>query len=87
MCLKICTQSHPSFKRKKNDIYAEVSISPELAEKGGTLKVETLDSMKTIAVEEGTLTGEELRLPGEGAAIMWGKKRGDFVVKFAVADA
>jgi DnaJ-class molecular chaperone len=84
--LKICTEPHPNFKRKKSDIYAETLISPELAEKGGTLNVETLDAVKTIEVEEGTLTGEELRLPGEGAAILWGKKRGDFIVKFAIAD-
>ena len=48
--------------------------------------METLDAVKTIEVEEGTLTGEELRLPGEGAAILWGKKRGDFIVKFAISD-
>ena len=84
--LKICTEPHPNFKRKKSDIYAETLISSELAEKGGTLNVETLDAVKTIEVEEGTLTGEELRLPGEGAAILWGKKRGDFIVKFAIAD-
>jgi len=84
--LKISAAPHPNFKRKKSDIYAEISIPLELAEKGGTLDIETLDSVKTIEVEEGTLTGEELRIPGEGAAILWGKKRGDFIVKFAIAD-
>ena len=84
--LKICTKPHPVFKRKKSDIYAEIPISPELAEKGGTLDIETLDSVKTIEVEEGTLTGEELRIPGEGAAILWGKKRGDLIIKFAIVD-
>ena len=49
--LKICTMPHPFFKRKKSDIYVEVPISPELAEKGGSLKVETLDAVKTIEVE------------------------------------
>lgn len=65
----------------------EVPISPELAEKGGSLKIETLDAVKTIEVEECTLTGEELRIPGKGAAILWGKKRGDLIIKFAILDS
>ena len=84
--LKVCTLPHPNFIRRKDDVYAEITISSELAEKGGTLKLETLDSPKTIQVEEGTLSGEELRIPGGGAAIFWGKKRGDFIVKFLIAD-
>jgi len=85
--LKICTMPHPVFKRKKSDIYAETPISPKLAEKGGKLNVQTLDAVKTIAVEECTLTGEELRIPGNGAAIMWGKKRGDLIIKFLIMDS
>ncbi len=85
LLLKINTLPHPRFKRVKSDIYAEVKIPPELAESGGTLEVKTLDAMRSIQVEEGTLTGEELRLTGEGAAILWGKKRGDFIIKFFIS--
>ena len=42
---------------------------------------------ETIEVEEGTLTGEELRIPGNGAAILWGKKRGDLIIKFVITDS
>jgi len=42
------------------------------------------DTVKTIEVEECTLTGEELRVPKNGAAILWGKKRGDLIIKFAI---
>ena len=86
MLVKVCIQPHPHFKRVKTDIYAEVAISPQLAEEGGPLKVQTLDSIQTIQVEEGTLTGEDYRIIGAGASVPWGKKRGDFIVKFAVAD-
>ena len=86
LLLQICMEKHPRFKRVKDDIYAEIAISQELAEKGGPLEIETLDSVQTIQVEDGTLTGEELRIKGQGAAILWGKKRGDFVVKFKIAD-
>jgi len=86
LLLQVCLQPHPRFKRMKDDIYAEVLISPELAENGGPLEIETLDSVQTIQVEDGTLTGEELRLPGLGAAILWGKKRGDFVVRFKIEE-
>ena len=82
--LKVCTKPHPIFKRKKNDIYMEVQIPPELAENGGSLDIETLDAVKTIEVEESTLTGEELRIPKNGAAILWGKQRGDLIIKFAI---
>ena len=85
--LKVCTKPHPIFKRKKNDIYMEVQIPPELAENGGSLDIETLDAVKTIEVEESTLTGEELRIPKNGAAILWGKKRGDLIIKFAIVDS
>jgi DnaJ-class molecular chaperone len=85
--LKICTKPHPVFKRKKNDIYMEVQIPPELAESGGSLDIETLDTVKTIEVEEFTLTGEELRIPKSGAAILWGKKRGDLIIKFSIVNA
>ncbi len=84
--LRINTLPHPMFKRVRHDIYAEIPISPHLAEHGGSLKIETLDAPRTIEVEEGTLTGEEFRIPGAGAAIDWGKKRGDFIVKFRVED-
>ncbi|MBT5028159.1 MAG: J domain-containing protein [Nitrospinaceae bacterium] len=84
--LKVCTQAHPKFKRVKNDIVHEVMISAQLAEEGGSLEVETLNGTTTIHVEESTLVGEELRIPGEGAAISWGKKRGDLIVKFNIED-
>ncbi len=84
--LKVCIQSHPKFKRVKNDIIAEVTISSKLAEEGGPLEVETLNATTTIQVEEATLVGEELRVPGEGAAISWGKKRGDLIIKFNIED-
>jgi DnaJ-class molecular chaperone len=86
LLLQVCVQAHPRFKRAKDDIYAEIPISPELAEHGGSLEIETLDSVQTIQVEDGTLTGEELRLTGLGAAILWGKKRGDFIVKFKIME-
>ena len=40
---------------------------------------------KIIEVEEGTLVGEELRIPDEGAVINRGKKRGDLIIKFNTA--
>ncbi len=82
--LKVQTKKHPTFKRVKENIYAEVKIDAKLAQTGGEIEVETLDSIKKIYLEEDTLTGEEYRIPGLGAAIQWGKKRGDFIVKFMV---
>ena len=84
--LKINTLPHPNFKRVKNDIISEVTISKQLAEEGGTLKIETLNGSKIIQVEEGTLIGEELLIPGEGAAISWGKKRGPLIIKFNIEE-
>ena len=84
--LKINTLPHPKFKRIKNDIISEVIISRKLADEGGTLIVETLNGSKTIQVEEGTLIGEELLIPGEGAAISCGKKRGALIIKFNIEE-
>jgi molecular chaperone DnaJ len=84
--LRVCIQPHPKFKRVKNDIIHEVIISSRLAEGGGPLEVETLDATTIIQVEEETLVGEELRVPGEGSAISWGKKRGDLIIKFNIEE-
>jgi DnaJ-class molecular chaperone len=84
--LKINTLPHPKFKRVKNDIISEVTVSRQLADEGGTLTIETLNGSKTIQVEEGTLIGEELLIHGEGAAISWGKKRGALIIKFNIEE-
>jgi molecular chaperone DnaJ len=84
--LRVCIQPNPKFKRVKNDIIHEVTISSRLAEEGGPLEVETLDATTIIQVEEETLVGEELRVPGEGSCISWGKKRGDLIIKFNIEE-
>ena len=84
--LKVNTQPHPHFKRIKNDIISRVTITKNLADEGGSFEVKTLNGTKIIEVEEGTLVGEELRIRGEGAAINWGKKRGDLIIKFDIKD-
>ena len=84
--LKVNTQPHPHFKRIKNDIISRVTIPKNLADEGGSFQVKTLNGTKIIEVEEGTLVGEELRIRGEGAAINWGKKRGDLIIKFDIKD-
>ena len=84
--LRVCIQPHPKFKRIKNDIIHEVTISSRLAEEGGPLEIETLNATTIIQVEEETLVGEELRVPGEGSAISWGKKRGDLIIKFNIEE-
>lgn len=81
---KVCIEPHPHFKKIKTHIHSVVPISSELAEKGGPLEVQLLDSTTTIEVEDGTLTGEEFRIPGQGSTEPWGKKRGDFVIKFQI---
>ena len=84
--LRVCIQPHQKFKRVKSDIIHEVTISSRLAEEGGPLEVETLNATTIIQVEEETLVGEELRVPGEGSAISWGKKRGDLIIKFNIEE-
>ncbi|MGP0565071.1 MULTISPECIES: DnaJ C-terminal domain-containing protein [unclassified Nitrospina] len=85
LLLKVCIQPHPRFRRVQSDVYADITIPAELAENGGPLEVETLDGKETIMVEDGTLTGEEYRIPGVGSRERTSKKRGDFIVKFHVA--
>ena len=86
MFLKVNTQPHPHFKRIKNYIISRITITKNLADEGGSFEVKTLNGTKIIEVEEGTLVGEELRIRGEGAAINWGKKRGDLIIKFDIKD-
>lgn len=86
LLLKVNTLPHPIFKRVRNDVLAKVGISKTLAKEGGAKKIETLDAVRTIPVEEGTLSGEEYRLRGEGAVSLCESKRGDFIIKFFITD-
>ena len=52
LLLKVLTEPHPHFKRKGADVVSEVKISSLLAQSGGKLEVETLDSKETVQLNE-----------------------------------
>lgn len=70
---------HRLFRRRGNDIYSEVKITPPLAVLGGTVEVPTLTDPVKLKIPAGTQSGTEFRLKGLGVPA-----RGDQYVKVAV---
>lgn len=69
--------SHPIFKRKGYDIYAEVKVPYTKLVLGGTIKVPTLEEDSEINIPEGTQVGSNFKLKDKGIPNIHGKGRGN----------
>lgn len=69
--------SHPIFKRKGYDIYAEVKVPYTKLVLGGTIKVPTLEEDSEINIPEGTQVGSTFKLKDKGIPNIHGKGRGN----------
>lgn len=69
--------SHPIFKRKGYDIYAEVKVPYAKLVLGGTIKVPTLEEDSEINIPEGTQVGSTFKLKDKGIPNIHGKGRGN----------
>ncbi len=65
--INIIEKPHPVFKRKDNDIYAEVDIPCSTAVLGGKIELKDLrDKTVTVKIQPGTQPGTVYRVPGRG---------------------
>lgn len=69
--------SHPIFKRKGYDIYAEVKVPYTKLVLGGTIKVPTLEEDSEINIPEGTQVGSTFKIKDKGIPNIHGKGRGN----------
>ena len=64
--LKIQVRPHPTFERKRNDLYTEVPLDLYTALLGGDVHVPTLDGRVALNIPPETQSGRTFRLQGLG---------------------
>ena len=69
--------SHPVFKRKGYDIYADIKVPYTKLVLGGKVKVPTLEEDDEINIPEGTQVGSIFKLKDKGIPSIHGKSRGN----------
>ncbi len=78
--------SHPIFKRKGYDIYADVKVPYTKLVLGGKVKVPTLEEDSEINIPEGTQVGSVFKIKDKGIPNIHGKGRGniEYTVKIDI---
>lgn len=71
---------HRVFRRQDDDIHCEVGVSFTQAALGGQIQVPTLDGQTELQIPEGTQTGADFRLRGQGIPRLRVAGRGDLWV-------
>lgn len=80
----INVQSHPTFRRKGNDIYMETSITYPKAVLGDEIEVPTLNGKVKLKIPPGTQPNTIFRLKGKGIKNLNGYGSGDQHVKINI---
>jgi len=82
--LRIKVKPHPLFKRKNDDIYAEVPVTIYEAALGKNIDVPTIDGTAKVSIPKGVQSGTKLRLKGKGVPNLKTKTRGDQYVEVKI---
>ena len=81
----ISIEEHKLYERHNADLYTVVPVSMVCATLGGEIEIPGIDGKKLkLSVPEGTQTGAQIRLKGEGMPLMNSTKRGDLFVGIKV---
>lgn len=81
----VSIRPHDFFQRDGADIFCRVPISLGVAALGGEFQVPSVAGEKAkVKVSEGTQTGKQFRLKGEGMPIMRTRDKGDMYVQIVV---
>lgn len=76
---------HAFFQRDGADIFCRVPISMTTAALGGQIEVPTVaGSKKRVKIPEGTESGKQFRLKGEGMSVLRSKVMGDMYIQVEV---
>lgn len=82
--ITVSVKPHKLFKREGNDILLEMPISITQAALGAEIDVPTLEKPVKQRIPEGTQTGTEFRIKGQGFPSLRGGARGDLVLRVNV---
>jgi len=82
--VNIEVKPHAIFERHENDIVTQVSVSLTKAILGGEIEVPTLEGKVKMKVPAGTQSGRVFRLKDKGIPDVYGRGRGDELVRVVV---
>lgn len=81
----VSIEEHKLYERHNADLYTVVPVSMVCATLGGTLEIPGIDGKKLeLNVPEGTQSGAQIRIKGEGMPLMNSSRRGDLFVGIKV---
>lgn len=75
---------HEIFRRDRNDLLVEVTVSMTKAILGGEIEVPTIDGHVKMKIPAGTQSGQTFRLKDKGMADLKGRDQGDELVHVIV---
>jgi molecular chaperone DnaJ len=76
---------HKFFERDGDDLHCVVPVSFPQAALGTELEIQTLEGKATLKVPEGTQSGKEIKLRGQGVPHLNEHGKGDLIVEIRVA--
>ncbi len=77
-------KEHPVFERHEKDLFCKTSIDLPVAVLGGEIEVPTINGRAEIKIPPGTQSHTVFRLRGQGMPGLYGRGRGDQLVKVVV---
>lgn len=85
LIIKVVLQPHPSFERRKDDLYCTVGVDLYTALLGGSVKVKTFKGTVSVKVPPETANGRLLKMNGLGMPVFGETdKRGDLYAKVEI---
>lgn len=84
LIIAVTVMPHKLFRRKGNDLYADIPISFTQALLGDKISIPTLKGMISLVVPEGTQTDTVFKMRGEGMKILRKEAYGDLFLKIIV---
>lgn len=84
LLVSINVDSHPVFQREGDDILLELPIGFAEAALGAKKEIPTLSGAARLTIPEGTQTGKVFRIRGHGFPNVYGKGKGDLLVRTIV---
>jgi molecular chaperone DnaJ len=80
----LAIRPHEFFERDGNDLHCVIPISFPQAALGAEIEMAGIDGPVTLKIPEGTQSGRELRVRGQGVPFLNERGKGDLIVKVMV---